>query len=159
MLAKIENGIVTRWPLAEHYVQVEYPNTSFSFPLSDDVLQEFGFVQFKQTDPPVYDSEFQIPEEQVPSLQNGVAVQTWNIKEKYSAEEKTQLIAQKEIARQELAQNTVRGLRNGLLSSSDWTQVADAPVDKAAWATYRQALRDIPQQEGFPDNVVWPVAP
>ena len=34
--------------------------------------------------------------------------------------------------------------REGLLAASDWTQVADAPVDKAAWATYRQALRDFP---------------
>lgn len=53
----------------------------------------------------------------------------------------------------------LRNKRNQLLTATDWTQVADAPVDKAAWATYRQALRDIPQQEGFPDNVVWPVAP
>ena len=34
--------------------------------------------------------------------------------------------------------------RNRLLAASDWTQVADAPVDRAAWATYRQALRDFP---------------
>lgn len=53
----------------------------------------------------------------------------------------------------------LRNKRNQLLTATDWTQVADAPIDKAAWATYRQALRDIPQQEGFPDNVVWPVAP
>lgn len=52
--------------------------------------------------------------------------------------------------------NEVRALRNALLSASDWTQVADAPVDQAAWATYRQALRDITSQEGFPHSVVWP---
>jgi hypothetical protein len=34
--------------------------------------------------------------------------------------------------------------RNRLLSESDWTQTADAPVDQAAWATYRQQLRDFP---------------
>ena len=53
----------------------------------------------------------------------------------------------------------IRNLRNKLLTSSDWTQVIDAPVDQAAWATYRQALRDIPQQEGFPATVVWPTQP
>lgn len=53
----------------------------------------------------------------------------------------------------------VRGERNLLLMVSDWTQVADAPVDKAEWATYRQELRDITAQEGFPDNVVWPTEP
>ena len=52
-----------------------------------------------------------------------------------------------------------RKRRNKLLSASDWTQVADAPVDKAAWATYRQALRDISAQEGFPATVVWPNQP
>ena len=34
--------------------------------------------------------------------------------------------------------------RDRLLAESDWTQVADAPVDREAWATYRQALRDFP---------------
>ena len=53
----------------------------------------------------------------------------------------------------------VRSERDTLLASSDWTQVADAPVDTAAWATYRQALRDIPAQSGFPDNITWPQEP
>ena len=53
----------------------------------------------------------------------------------------------------------MRKQRDQLLAESDWTQVSDAPVDQAAWATYRQALRDIPQQPGFPDNVTWPIAP
>lgn len=49
--------------------------------------------------------------------------------------------------------------RNRLLSESDWTQISDATVDKAAWATYRQALRDLPQQAGFPTTINWPVKP
>jgi hypothetical protein len=53
----------------------------------------------------------------------------------------------------------VRTKRNKLLAESDWTQVADAPVDKAAWATYRQALRDITEQDGFPKEVNWPIEP
>jgi len=52
-----------------------------------------------------------------------------------------------------------RDKRNALLTAFDWTQVADAPVDQAAWASYRQALRDVPAQAGFPENIVWPVAP
>ena len=59
----------------------------------------------------------------------------------------------------DLQSNLVRLQRNVLLSESDWTQVADAPVDRAAWATYRQALRDIPSQVGFPLDVVWPKKP
>ena len=53
----------------------------------------------------------------------------------------------------------VRESRNTKLSECDWTQVADAPVDKTVWATYRQALRDITTQSGFPWEITWPVAP
>ena len=53
----------------------------------------------------------------------------------------------------------VRFSRNAELKKTDWTQISDAPVDQTAWATYRQALRDLPDQEGFPDNVVWPTKP
>lgn len=53
----------------------------------------------------------------------------------------------------------IRTERDAKLTESDWTQVADAPVDQAAWATYRQALRDIPSQAGFPNEVTWPTEP
>lgn len=54
---------------------------------------------------------------------------------------------------------SVREQRNQKLKDSDWTQVADAPVSQLAWATYRQALRDIPAQAGFPWDVQWPTQP
>jgi len=53
----------------------------------------------------------------------------------------------------------VRRERDRLLTASDWTQVADAPVVSLEWQPYRQALRDVPQQAGFPDSVDWPVPP
>ncbi len=49
--------------------------------------------------------------------------------------------------------------RNKQLAQSDWTQLPDAPVDKAAWATYRQALRDLPAQGGSADEAVLPAQP
>jgi hypothetical protein len=52
-----------------------------------------------------------------------------------------------------------RDQRSTLLAACDWTQVADAPVDRDAWATYRQALRDITAQAGFPETINWPVSP
>lgn len=57
------------------------------------------------------------------------------------------------------AADRIRAERNNLLQQTDWTQVADAPVSQTDWAVYRQALRDITAQEGFPENVTWPVAP
>ena len=53
----------------------------------------------------------------------------------------------------------VRQQRNDKLTDSDWTQLADSPADDLAWATYRQALRDITSQAGFPWTINWPVAP
>jgi len=52
----------------------------------------------------------------------------------------------------------VRIWRNSELARTDWTQVADAPVDASAWATYRQALRDLPDTIDI-DNPVLPEAP
>jgi hypothetical protein len=54
---------------------------------------------------------------------------------------------------------SVRNDRNKRLSDCDWTQVADAPVDKAAWAAYRQQLRDVSSQIEFPWTVQWPAQP
>ena len=54
----------------------------------------------------------------------------------------------------------VRKERDGLLDSSDWTQMPDySSATKESWATYRQALRDIPDQTGFPNTIDWPTSP
>lgn len=53
----------------------------------------------------------------------------------------------------------VRALRNARLLETDWTQLADSQVDKAVWAIYRQALRDITTQSGFPFEVEFPTLP
>jgi hypothetical protein len=55
-----------------------------------------------------------------------------------------------------------RAERNALITASDWTQVADAPLtqnERARWREYRQRLRDVPQQPGFPASVEWPAEP
>ena len=49
--------------------------------------------------------------------------------------------------------------RNQELAFTDWTQLPDAPVDKIAWATYRQSLRDLPAQGGKPDAAAFPKKP
>ncbi len=54
---------------------------------------------------------------------------------------------------------SARAERNRKLADSDWTQLADSTADKDAWAAYRQALRDVPTQAGFPNEVTWPELP
>lgn len=53
-------------------------------------------------------------------------------------------------------------MRQTFLQNTDWTQTVDSPLSperKAAFATYRQALRDVTKQEGFPNNINWPPSP
>lgn len=61
-----------------------------------------------------------------------------------------------------LAVADVSKRRKQLLVSSDWTQLPNGPLtqqQQEAWAVYRQQLRDIPEQSGYPFNVVWPTPP
>lgn len=56
----------------------------------------------------------------------------------------------------------IRAERDTRLRASDWTQLVDSTLDDEAmvqWQGYRQALRDVPQQDGFPDDVEWPDEP
>lgn len=60
------------------------------------------------------------------------------------------------------AEEQARGKRNSLLAESDIYMIADYPIteqQRRAWMSYRQALRDIPEQEGWPMNIVWPEKP
>jgi hypothetical protein len=63
---------------------------------------------------------------------------------------------------QNLAIASVLSKRKRLLYASDWTQIPNNPLtveQQQAWASYRQALRDIPAQSGYPFNVIWPTPP
>jgi len=53
----------------------------------------------------------------------------------------------------------IRSWRNSELSDTDWTQLADSTVNKSVWATYRQALRDLPAQNADPQKLVFPTRP
>ena len=60
------------------------------------------------------------------------------------------------------AADDVRSQRDKLIAETDWTQLADSQLSdsvKAAWVTYRQALRDLPTSEGFPHTTSWPTKP
>jgi hypothetical protein len=122
-----------------HY-KTMFPNTSFpaSGP-SDAFLAEQDAVKVSMFRP--YDRATQKLVSCEPVVENGWA---------YVVEvvDKTEEEVAADVA-SKAAQ--VRAARDRALSASDWTQVADAPVDQEAWATYRQALRDLPSAEGWPD--------
>lgn len=68
-------------------------------------------------------------------------------------------IAPEETVSEEGQAISARSRRDILLRESDWAVLADAPTDKTAWQAYRQELRDVPQQEGFPNSINWPTEP
>jgi hypothetical protein len=74
---------------------------------------------------------------------------------KTAAEQEAEYKATKDAAQAK----SVRQTRTEKLKDSDWTQIADSTADKALWAAYRQALRDVTGQEGFPWTITWPTQP
>jgi hypothetical protein len=139
---KITNGQI-EFPYFLSRLRKENQNTSFPKEIPDDVLQNYGVYPVKRVPPPEIDFLTQRYEEDIPTQINGVWTQVWKVV----------------LVPGEMAAESVRANRKDLLAKSDWTQLQDAPVDKQAWAKYREELRAIPEQEGFPYSVQWPVAP
>lgn len=126
-----------------------HPNTSFPLQLTIGLLNEFG------ADPVLNGAQAQPTRYQV-AYRDGVEEINGQWFTKFSvADMDADAIAAVDASQAD----SIRAERNRKLTASDWTQVDDAPVDKAAWATYRQALRDVPLQSGFPWDVNWPTEP
>lgn len=64
------------------------------------------------------------------------------------------------ITLEEVMASDIRAQRDAKLKATDWTQLPDIPeATKELWSDYRQALRDVPAQPGFPMSIEWPVPP
>ena len=124
-------------------------NFCFARRLTPEQVEHFGVHQLKLVTPPYYDSATQTREHGPALLIDGVWTQNYIV---------TDLDADASAAKVGAQWNVIRAERNKLLVASDWTQLPDAPVDAAAWATYRQALRDITTQAN-PFAIVWPESP
>jgi hypothetical protein len=149
MYALIQDNTVQTYPYWIAQLRKDHPNTSFPKNPNEELLADYGVVRVYPTDRPEVDHTKNV-NDGTPALQDGKWVQVWNI---------TDATAEEVEQRTEQQAEQVRAQRNAKLSESDWTQVADAPVDKQAWADYRQALREVPDQAGFPWSVEWPTKP
>jgi hypothetical protein len=150
MLIKLQDGKPTGYPVLEANFKQLFPGTSFPAFLTPSDVEPFGFGMYDFTSQPTPGKYQKVVEAPAVKDAQGIWRQTWAVVD-MSAQEKTEEDARKAAE--------VRAERNGRLTVSDWTQVADAPVDKQAWAAYRQQLRNLPQQSGFPWSVVWPAKP
>ena len=152
MFAKIENNQVAEYPVTEFDIRARFPNTSFTTDFSSGLPD--SYVRVQPAGQPAEDAIKVITQGQ-PVLVDGVWTQTWTQVDKYTTEE----LAAQNAVKEDNEKQEVRNKRDSLLQMSDWTQLPDSPVEKSAWATYRQALRDITAQSGFPWEITWPDAP
>ena len=147
-----------------HYINIktgEYPLTAddicrrlnVSFPADKELFNarvlEFGFAPVVPKPQPVKDHTVNVTES-APELADDEWIQTWTIKPATKSQMAERTAAQAA---------TVKSQRNDLLQQCDWTQLPDAPADRQAWATYREQLRQVDTQPGFPWSVVWPETP
>jgi len=148
-----ETNELLQYPASMSDLRRSFPNTSFPKNLDNIDLSEFGYYPIINQSSPEYNPDTQYIRETNPVYSNGSWNQTWEIVS-YTAEELTNIEASK-------AEN-IRKDRNLLLANSDWTQLADnglSDTAQTAWRSYRQELRNLPQQSGFPSTVTWPEEP
>lgn len=143
--ALIKNGLAVRYPYSLENLRADNPNVSFSQEVPDERLAEWDVFPVEQIKAPIA-APGQVVIRQLPENINGVWTESWLVREATTQE----IAEQGDIVRQQ---------RNELLKGSDWTQVLDAPVNRSEWIIYRQALRDITSQNGFPFNITWPTPP
>jgi hypothetical protein len=133
--------------------RAENPNTSFPQPLTPDVIEDFGYDPVLEGPQPTLIPPYQYAQ------RDGVV--------EVDGQWFTHYIAVTPDADQKAAMDAAQGgvvrtERNKRLADCDWTQLIDSPLDpdgRGAWQLYRETLRMVPQQQGFPWTIEWPPQP
>ena len=141
MFIKLTNGVPENYTIGQ--LRKDNPNVSFPKDIPLEMLASYDVYPLTVEDRPSYNNLTEDVILDTPTEVDGSWTQSYSVVQK---------------SEEEAAQN-IRSRRNELLSNSDWTQISDCTVDKTAWATYRQSLRDITSQDGFPYTVTWPDKP
>jgi hypothetical protein len=147
----INNGAVEKYPYTIGNLRKDNPNTSFPKRPSDEMLEGWNVYVVARVDRPDVDYITQNLTEGAPVLVDGQWQQTWVITDATSDE-----VAQR--AAQQA--DDIRSKRDQLIADTDWMALSDNTLTDA-WATYRQALRDITDHVNFPylADEDWPVKP
>lgn len=134
-----------------------FPNTSFPRQLTAEIVNAYGYDEILPGALPTRTTPYETIEPDGLEEINGQWYTKYIIGPVHaSPEEEAAYRAQVD---QEAA-NEVKRERTSRLSATDWTQLGDSPVQPVnEWRVYRQALRDITQQAGYPHNIVWPEPP
>jgi hypothetical protein len=150
MFVKAANGAIVQFPYSVGALRRDNPNTSFPKDIPKAVLAEHGVFEVKMPAPPAHDPETQFVEySPVPSLVDGSWVHAPTVR---------QLSAEQLAERRTNRAADARLQRNALLSETDWMALSDVTMTPEM-RSYRQALRDLTTQPGFPDSISWPTKP
>lgn len=149
MYVKVTNGVVEKYPYSIGELRKANPNVSFPKNPSNETLAGWDVYPVVSTAEPSYDIATQRVVWGTPALLNGQWTHTW---------ETIALSAEEQQSRRQAKETEIRNDRDRLLAETDWRFRSDMNPSQA-WIDYCQALRDIPQQAGFPWNVQWPVKP
>lgn len=149
-----EQGKPTGFPLAENNFKQIHPDVTFPAILFPHHVEPHGYGMYEFTQQPALTGHYDKLIEGDPIRdEQGYWRQQWLVVEQ-TAEEKAVTDDRKT--------RDMRAKRNLKLMASDWTRIDDAPLtteQRATWAIYRQQLRDITNQPGFPWEVTWPIQP
>lgn len=147
-----ENGVAYGYPVLADNFRMLFPTVSFPNPLTADAVEGFGFGCYEFAAQPQCEPTQKVVEVAPQKGDDGIYRQTYEVV----------ALTESELAARLQAQwGFVRSDRNRRLTMCDWTQLADAPLtdaQRATWAEYRQALRDITAQTD-PFNIQWPEQP
>jgi len=142
MLVKISNGVVETYPYSVRQLRSDNPNVSFPKNIPTNILSDYG-VERVNIITPVYDH----------------LVQTVNYPDVPTLVENNWVLSGTAVNLSEAnAEENVRAERDRLLRETDEYALSDRTMT-SEMTSYRQALRDVPTQSGFPFSVVWPTNP
>lgn len=157
MYALIINESVEEYPANRALLQKRNPRVSFPKNLTDEIWNTYGFVRVVPTNRPDYDEASGELVEDTPEFRDGSWYQQWKV-ELFSTDE----LNQRQAERDTLLRSQQRATRNQLLQETDIDVIRSLETTNSIpenLKNYRQALRDLPAQEGFPSNITWPTKP
>ena len=143
MFIRLVNGTPETYTISQ--LRRDNPNTSFPRDLSPEILANYGVYEVKDTNSPNIDYNTHTKTPEIAFLE-GEWREVWNV---------TQLPL-------EQASVNLRTYRDSLLQETDWVVAKSYERGEAVpqqWVTYRQALREVTAQQGFPYSVIWPTKP
>jgi hypothetical protein len=153
MLGFLGADNTVQYPVSRDDLCKKYPHVSFPVDLEKADLKSYGVVKIKEEPVPICDYRTEHVTERPVEFVDGAWVKSWDV-QPLSLEHQQQLVSNQSWR--------VRQDRDQRLAACDWTQLADVKLDaqqQSDWKKYRQALRDVPSQGGFPWNVTWPTQP